>query len=123
MGVYDRLEEPGLDPVSFQDFLRVEIRSGTIIRAERFPEARKPAYKLWVDLGPELKVKTASAQLTSHYSPGQLVGKQVVVVVNFSPKQVADFVSEVLVLGLPDENGDVVLVQPERRVPDGVRLF
>jgi len=101
----------------------VEVRSGTIVRAERFPEARKPAYKLWVDLGPELKVKTASAQLTSHYSPEQLVGKQLLVVVNFSPKQVADFVSEVLVLGLPDENGDVVLVQPERRVPDGVRLF
>jgi len=112
-----------LDPVSFQDFLRVEIRSGTVVRAERFPEARKPAYKLWVDLGPELKVKTASAQLTSHYNPEQLVGKHVVVVVNLSPKQVADFVSEVLVLGLPDENGDVVLVQPERRVPDGVRLF
>ena len=112
-----------MDPVSFQDFLGVEVRSGTIVRAERFPEARKPAYKLWVDLGPELKVKTASAQLTSHYSPEQLVGKQLLVVVNFSPKQVADFVSEVLVLGLPDENGDVVLVQPERRVPDGVRLF
>jgi len=118
LGVYDRLEEPGLDPVSFQDFLRVEIRSGTIVRAERFSEARKPAYKLWVDLGPELKVKTASAQLTSHYSPEQLVGKQVVAAVNFPPKQVANFVSEVLVLGLPDENGDVVLVQPERRVPD-----
>ena len=112
-----------MDPISFQDFLKVEIRSGTIVRAESFPEARKPAYRLWVDLGPELKVKTASAQLTSHYSPEQLVGKQVVMVVNFSPKQVADFVSEVLVLGLPDENGDVVLVQPERRVPNGVRLF
>ena len=112
-----------MDPISFQDFLKVEIRSGTIVRAESFPEARKPAYRLWVDLGQELKVKTASAQLTSHYSPEQLVGKQVVMVVNFSPKQVADFVSEVLVLGLPDENGDVVLVQPERRVPNGVRLF
>lgn len=112
-----------MDPVSFRDFLKVEIRSGTIVRAERFPGARKPAYKLWVDLGPELKVKTASAQLTKHYSPEQLLRKQVVAVVNFSPKQVANFVSEVLVLGLPDQNGDVVLVQPDRRVPDGVRLF
>ena len=101
-----------MDPISFQDFLKVEIRSGTIARAESFPEARKPAYKLWVDLGPELNVKTASAQLTSHYSPEQLVGKKIVAVVNFSPKQVADFVSEVLVLGVPDENGDVALVQP-----------
>ena len=112
-----------MDPISFQDFLKVEIRSGTVARAERFPEARKPAYKLWVGLGPELKVKTASAQLTSHYSPEQLVRKQVVVVVNFSPKQVANFVSEVLVLGLPDENGDVVLVHLERRVPNGPSLF
>lgn len=109
--------------ISFQDFQKVEIRSGTIAKVERFPEARKPTYKLWVDLGPELKVKTASAQLTKHYSLEQLVGKQVVAVVNFDPKQVANFVSEVLVLGLPDENGDVVLVQPDRRVPDGVRLF
>lgn len=109
--------------ISFQDFLKVEIRSGTIAKVERFPEARKPAYKLWVDLGPELKVKTASRQLTKHYSQEHLVGKQVVAVVNFTPKQVATFVSEVLVLGLPDENGDVVLVQPDRRVPDGVRLF
>lgn len=109
--------------ISFQEFVKVEIRSGTIARAEEFPEARKAAYKLWIDFGPELGLKTASAQLTKHYTLEQLLGKQVVAVVNFTPKQVATFLSEVLVLGLPDEHGDVVLVQPERPVPNGVRLF
>lgn len=112
-----------MNPISFQDFSKVDIRAGTVERVEMFPEARRPAYKLWINFGPELSVKTASAQLTSHYSNEQLLGKQILAVVNFAPKQVANFVSEVLVLGLPDSNGDVVLVQPERPVPNGARLF
>ncbi len=112
-----------LNQITFQDFLKVEIYSGTIVRVERFPEARKPAYKLWVDFGPKLGVKTASAKLTGLYDPEHLVGKQVVGVVNFSPRQVANFVSEVLLLGVSDKNGQVVLLQPERRVPNGERAF
>ena len=88
-----------------------------------FPEARKPAYKLWVDFGPDLGLKTASAQLTGLYTPEQLIGKQVVAVVNFPPKHVANFASEILVLGVPDERGQVVLLQPERQVPNGAAVF
>ncbi len=103
------------------DFEKVELRAGTIVRVEEFPEAQKPAYKLWVDLGP-LGVKKSSAQLTKLYKSEDLVGKQVLCVTNFQPKQVASFVSEVLVTGLVMENGEVVFVQPERKVPDGARL-
>lgn len=108
--------------VSFADFLKVDIRSGTIVRVEEFRKARKPAYKLWIDFGP-LGVKASSAQLTALYTPEELMRRQVLAVVNFPKKQVADFVSEILVLGLPDEKGNVVLVHPERPIPNGARLF
>ncbi len=109
--------------ISFQDFLKVDIRSGTVVRAELFPEAKKPAYRLWVDFGNEIGVKTASAQLTRIYEPDQLQGRQILAVVNFPEKQVANFLSQVLVLGIPNENGDVVLLEPERQVPNGARVF
>lgn len=110
------------EPVSFADFLKVDIRAGTIVRVEEFRKARKPAYKVWIDFGP-LGVKASSAQLTALYAPEELMRRQVLAVVNFPKKQVADFVSEVLVLGLPEEKGNVVLVHPERPVPNGARLF
>ncbi len=109
--------------VSFQDFLKVDIRSGTVIRAELFPEARKPAYKLWIDFGKDVGVRTASAQLTKIYDAARLQGQQVLAVVNFPPRQIANFVSHVLVLGIPDHEGNVVLLEPERRVPNGSRVF
>ncbi len=109
--------------ISFQNFLKVDIRSGTVVRAEPFPEAKKPSHKLWIDFGSEIGVKTASAQLTRLYDPSQLQGRQVLAVVNFPAKQVANFLSQVLVLGIPNENGDVVLLEPERRVPNGARVF
>ncbi|WP_128253360.1 tRNA-binding protein [Falsirhodobacter deserti] len=109
--------------ISWDDFAKVDIRAGRITRAEPFPEARKPAIRLWVDFGPELGEKRSSAQLTAHYTPEGLVGRQVLAVVNFPPRQIGPVMSEVLVLGLPDAAGDVVLVQPDKDVPDGVRLF
>jgi len=108
--------------ISWDDFAKVELRVGTIVRAEPFPEARKPAFKLWVDFG-DLGVKTSSAQITVHYTPESLVGKQVVAVINFPAKQIGPVRSECLVTGFPDENGDVVLAQPERLVPNGAKLF
>ena len=112
-----------MDTIDFGDFLKVDIRVGRIDRAEDFPKARGPAYKLWIDFGTELGEKKTSAQLTRHYTLDTLVGRQVVAVVNFPHKQVADFMSEVLVLGVPDEAGEVVLLQPAHDAPLGGRMY
>ncbi|GAA6199396.1 tRNA-binding protein [Aquicoccus sp. SU-CL01552] len=108
--------------ITFDDFLQVDIRAGRVIRAEPYPEARKPAIKLWVDFGPEIGERKSSAQITAHYTPEALVGKQVMAVVNFPPRQIGQFMSEVLVLGLSDDNGDIVLIGPDQPVPDGARM-
>lgn len=108
--------------ISFDDFLKVDIRVGTIVRADPFPEARKPAIKLWVDFGGDLGVKKSSAQITVHYAPETLVGKQVLAVVNFPPRQIGPVRSEVLVLGLPDAEGAIVLLSPDQPVPNGGRM-
>ncbi len=109
--------------VSFDDFLKVDIRLGTIRRAEPFPEARKPAYKLWVDFGPEIGERKSSAQITRHYTPEELIGRQVLAVVNFAPRQIGPFMSEILVLGVPGADGEVVLIGPGQTAPDGGRMF
>ncbi len=109
--------------INYDHFEAVDIRVGTIISAQPFPEARKPAIKLSIDFGGEIGVKKSSAQLTVHYKPDQLLGRQVCAVVNFPPRQIGPFISEVLTLGMPDEDGAVVLVRPDLRVPNGGKLF
>ncbi|MEY1556570.1 tRNA-binding protein [Yoonia sp. R2331] len=108
--------------ITFDDFLKVDLRVGRVTRAEPYPEARKPAIKMWVDFGDELGEKKTSAQVTAHYDPSALVGKQILAVVNFPPRQIGKFMSEVLVLGMPDADGEVVLVGPDQDVPNGGRL-
>lgn len=108
--------------ITFDDFMKVDIRCGVINRAEPFPEARKPAIKMWIDFGPEIGERKTSAQVTAHYSPEALLGKKVIAVVNFPPRQIGSFMSEVLVLGLPDVDGEVVLLSPDLDVPVGGRM-
>ena len=108
--------------IAFADFERVDIRAGRIVRAEKFPEARKAAFKLWIDFGP-LGTRTSSAQITVHYEPSQLIGRSVVAVVNFAPRRVGPFTSDVLTLGVDDGSGAVVLVVPDKAVPPGQRVF
>ncbi|CDR33628.1 tRNA-binding protein [Criblamydia sequanensis] len=115
-------QDKNLELIQFADFLKVEIRVGTIVSVEDYPEARKPAYKLTIDFG-ELGVKKSSAQITDRYPKETLLGKQVIAVVNFPKKQIGKFISEVLTLGLPDENGHVVLLEPTYKIPNGGRLF
>ena len=111
------------DQISFDDFLKVDVRVGRVIKAEEFPEARKPAYKMQIDFGPEIGIKKTSAQITKHYTPETLVGKLVMAVVNFPPRQIGPAMSEVLTLGFADDAGEVVLFAPDQRLPNGSRLF
>jgi len=109
--------------INYTDFDQIEIRVGTVVKAERFPEARKPAYKLFIDFGPEFGQRKTSAQITANYSIKMLVGKQVAAVINFAPKQIGPFMSECLLLGFPDERGEVVLISADKKVPNGGKLF
>lgn len=111
-----------MSEITFDDFIKVDIRVGKVNRAEPYPEARKPAIKMWIDFGDEIGERKTSAQVTAHYDPETLVGKQVMAVVNFPPRQIGRFMSEVLVLGLPDENGEIVLIGPDGEVPIGGRM-
>jgi len=112
----------GSETVSFEDFLKLDIRIGTVVKAEPFPEARKPAIRLWIDFGAELGEKKSSAQITMHYTPENLVGRQVLAVVNFPPRQIGPMRSEVLTLGVSDGTGEIVLMAPDQSVPNGSRL-
>ncbi len=108
---------------TIEDFEKLDIRLGTVVDAKPFPEARKPAYQLWIDFGPEIGTKKSSVQITLHYRLDQLIGRQVCAVVNFPPRRIGPFTSEVLTLGMPDANGAVVLIRPDFQAPDGARLF
>ena len=123
MHVSHDTDAPAADAITFDDFLKVDIRIGTIVDAEVFPEARKPAFKLKIDFGPAIGVKKSSAQIVDRYALDDLVARQVAAVVNFPPRQIGKFLSEVLTLGFADENGAVILFAPDVRVPDGSRLF
>lgn len=112
-----------IDLVSYDDFRKIDIRVGTIVAAEPYPEAKKPALKLTIDFGSEIGIKRSSAQITVHYQPATLIGRQVAAVVNFPPRQIGRFMSEVLVLGFPCQEGEVVLIGPNQKVPDGGRLY
>jgi len=116
-------DAPAADPIGFEDFLKVDIRVGTIVAAEEFPEARKPSYRLRIDFGPAIGEKKSCAQIVAHYTAAELVGRQVAAVVNFPPRQIGPAVSEVLTLGFADAAGEVVLFAPDSPVPDGARLF
>ncbi|HEY0445432.1 MAG TPA: tRNA-binding protein [Allosphingosinicella sp.] len=121
-----RLSDPGAapaDPIGFDQFLAVDIRVGTVVGVDPFPEARKPSWKLRIDFGPGVGVRKSSAQITEHYGAEDLIGRQVAAVVNFPPRQIGPFMSEVLTVGFPDENGAVVLIRPDLPVPNGARLF
>lgn len=112
-----------MNELTFDDFLKVDIRVGQIVRAEPYPEARKPAYKLWVNLGDKIGQKKSSAQITANYKLDDLVGRKVLAVVNFPPRQIGKFMSEILILGVPDENNEVVLITPDKDVENGGRLY
>lgn len=111
-----------MSDITFDDFLKVDIRAGRVLRAEPFPEARKPALKLWVDFGPEIGERKTSAQITAHYTPETLIGRMVMGVVNFPPRQIGPFMSEVLVLGVSDDQGGIVLLAPDQDVAPGQRM-
>ncbi|WP_252258450.1 tRNA-binding protein [Erythrobacter aurantius] len=111
-----------MNTVSFDDFLAIDIRAGTVIDASPFPEARKPAIKLWIDFGDAIGVRKSSAQITAHYTPEKLIGRKVMAVINFPPRQIGPFMSEVLVLGFPDADGAIVLAGPDSDVPNGSRM-
>ena len=111
-----------MDEITFNDFLKVDIRVGSILKAETFPEARKPAYKLWIDFGPSIGMKKTSAQITDNYTLNELIGQQVLAVVNFPPRQIGPFMSEVLTLGVTDNKGAVTLLGPDKEIPNGERM-
>ena len=111
-----------MDEITFNDFLKVDIRVGSILKAETFPEARKPAYKLWIDFGPSIGTKKTSAQITDNYTLTELIGRQVLAVVNFPPRQIGPFMSEVLTLGVTDNKGTVTLIGPDKEIPNGERM-
>ena len=111
-----------MDEITFNDFLKVDIRVGSILKAETFPEARKPAYKLWIDFGPSIGTKKTSAQITDNYTLAELIGRQVLAVVNFPPRQIGPFMSEVLTLGVTDNKGAVTLLCPDKEIPNGERM-
>lgn len=119
----DPAPSPPAPKIGIDDFLRVDIRAGTVVDAQPFPEARRPAYRLRIDFGEPIGLRETSAQITGNYRPEDLIGRQLAAVVNFPPKQIARLMSQVLVLGFPDRNGEVVLVSPDRPVPNGVRLY